>query len=207
MSPVKRRLPTTDQRVGENLRRLRLASDLGQADLAGLLQEWWNLGGLGKWSRGTVASVEAGTRSVTIDELMALAGFFEVGIIEFFQHRDDGTVHELDRKAILTPPLADRRDAEATYRRMRENADAHLFAAHIQHNPTNDIARRLEVKPAVLDRAGKKLWGRTVNEEYAHRVIERLEEGMPRRSMSIVRGHVVRGLQKELSAQLSERKG
>jgi transcriptional regulator with XRE-family HTH domain len=201
MSPIKRKRPTTDETVGANLRRLRLASDMGQADLAGLFQEWFGP----KWNRDTVASVEAGRRSVTIDEMMTLALLFEVGVIEFFQSTD-GTVDDYTREAILTPPLADRHNVEEIYRRMRENADGHLHAAHFQHNPTNDIAKRLGVKPAVLERAARGLWGRAVVEEYRVRLEPQLIEGMLRRSMAIVRGHVVRGLQKELAEKVGKSK-
>jgi transcriptional regulator with XRE-family HTH domain len=205
MSPVKRKRPTTDQTVGENLRRLRLASDLGQGDLASLLQEWWDLGDLEKWNRDTVASVEAGRRSVTLDELMALAGLLRVGIIEFFIDAD-GTIDDYSREAFLTPPLADRHDAEEINQRMRKNADAHLRVAHILHDPTKDIARRLEVTVVALDRAAQRLWGRSVDAEYTERVIARRVEGMPRRSLAIVRGHVVRGLQKELAKKVQKSK-
>jgi transcriptional regulator with XRE-family HTH domain len=205
MSAVRRKHPTTDQAVGQNLRRLRLASDLGQGDLAALLQEWWTIGGVEKWSRDTVASVEAGRRSVTIEELAALAGLFGVGIIEFFLYAD-GSIDDYTREVFLSPPLTDQHDSEGIYRRMRENADGHLRAAHFQHNPTNDIAERLGVRPAALEKAAQSLWDRSVLDEYRTRLDPRLDHGMPRRSMSIVRGHVVRGLQKELAQKFQKSK-
>jgi transcriptional regulator with XRE-family HTH domain len=60
--------------IGQNIRSLRRAAGLTQADLADALRE----AGLKTWQRQTVAETESGRRDITVEELVVVAAFFEV---------------------------------------------------------------------------------------------------------------------------------
>ena len=65
--------------VGQNLKALRVAAGLTQGELAAAMKAI----GFKKWHRQTVAEAEAGRRNVTIEELVALAAYFEMPIRAF----------------------------------------------------------------------------------------------------------------------------
>jgi transcriptional regulator with XRE-family HTH domain len=60
--------------IGQNIRSLRRAAGLTQADLADALRE----AGLKTWQRQTVAETESGRRDITVEELVVVAAFFEM---------------------------------------------------------------------------------------------------------------------------------
>jgi len=60
--------------IGGNIRSLRVAAGLTQAELADAMRAI----GLETWQRQTVAETEAGRRDVTVEELIAVAAFFEM---------------------------------------------------------------------------------------------------------------------------------
>jgi transcriptional regulator with XRE-family HTH domain len=181
--------------IGNNLRRLRELAGLGQAELAALLRESVRLGG---WTRDTVASVEAGRRGLETSELVLLALFFGVGVIEFFADANGADVDDRTREAILTPPMSDDDDVEASLRRLREGIAEWRYMAHLDYDPTPNIAARLGVKPLVVEQAAEMLWSRTLREEYQARLRRRLIGGVPIHPTGHIRSGVVRGLQKEL---------
>ncbi len=65
--------PTPDELVGGNMRDLRMAAGLSQRDVA----EAMAAAGF-DWRRGIVGQVESGDRRVALDELAAVAAFFEL---------------------------------------------------------------------------------------------------------------------------------
>lgn len=65
--------PTPDELVGKSVRALRLAAGLAQRDIA----EGMRYVGFA-WERDTVAQLEAGRRRLGLDELAALAAYFEL---------------------------------------------------------------------------------------------------------------------------------
>jgi len=60
--------------IGDNIYSLRRAIGLTQAELAGAMQAI----GFDTWLRQTVAETEAGRRDITVEELVAIAAFFEM---------------------------------------------------------------------------------------------------------------------------------
>lgn len=65
---------TVAELIGGNIRSLRRAIGLTQAELAGAMQAI----GFDTWFRQTVAEAEAGRRNITVEELVALAAYFEM---------------------------------------------------------------------------------------------------------------------------------
>lgn len=60
--------------IGDNIRSLRRAAGLTQGDLAGAMQAI----GFETWQRQTVAETEAGRRDISVEELVAIAAYFEM---------------------------------------------------------------------------------------------------------------------------------
>jgi transcriptional regulator with XRE-family HTH domain len=67
---------TADQIVGGNMRALRLAAGLTQGELGAAMVDL----GFPWRSRQTVAEIEAGRRAVTLEELVAIAAYFDMPV-------------------------------------------------------------------------------------------------------------------------------
>jgi transcriptional regulator with XRE-family HTH domain len=186
---------TLEAVIGKNLKRLRVAAGLSQADLAGLLN----------WTRDTVASVETGRRELSVGEMLELASFFGVGFVEFFAGDRDSEA--IGHQYITKPPYE---KGDVLKAHLNKSVEGVRWESAYFHDPTDGIAERLGVTPAVLNRAARSLWGHSVHDEYDARRNTRLPEddyNVPYRSLATMRGHIVRGLREELEEQLSTRKG
>jgi len=78
--------------VARRLKGHRKDADLTQADLAAAMQRC----GFDKWTRVTVAETEAGSRKVSLEELLALAGLYSVPLVDFLvPHELEAVRHNL----------------------------------------------------------------------------------------------------------------
>jgi transcriptional regulator with XRE-family HTH domain len=195
---------TLGEVVGKNVQRLRRLSGFGQADLGEEI-------GLG-WTRDTVANIETGRRQLSIEELFELAAFFGIGAVEFFagdpytpaglETADtEGWTLEVVRHNLRSELRAEDELAD----RLHGYAELRVYGSVLRHDPTTDIAKRLSVTSAVLNRHARSLWGRSVDDEYWERFYERTDPSMPRSRLSNIRGHVVRVLIKELEQKIQKK--
>lgn len=93
--------------VARRLQGHRNEAGLTQADLAAAMQRC----GFNNWTRVTVAETEGGSRKVSLDELLALAGLYSVPMIEFLvPHALEAVRHSLgamkepDLRAMVVGP-------------------------------------------------------------------------------------------------------
>ena len=179
--------------VGSNMKDLRLLAGLTQGDMTVM-----------GWTRDIVASLESGRRAFSLDDLFALGFLFRVGVSEFFVGDPESEVG-VEGSAGITlglvqsffgaPAAVD--DVQLTNHLVGIGQDV-AEQAVLDYDPAPGIAHRLGLTRVALNRKAKRLWGRSVKDEYWERCGPRVDSKLSRRSLATVRGHVVRGLQKEL---------
>jgi transcriptional regulator with XRE-family HTH domain len=113
---------TVSEIVGEIVRALRQAVGLTQTDLAAAMRE------LGfAWQRQTVARIERGVRTLNVDELVAVAAYFEMPIPALLARPDilgPSTVFDVWRPVRIGDRLIDVRDwLNAVWQRGRSYND------------------------------------------------------------------------------------
>jgi transcriptional regulator with XRE-family HTH domain len=194
MPPSK--VPTLDQVVGHNLRRLHEAAEMTQDEVARRAR------GAGlPWSRSTVAALEAGTKTIDVAELVGLAiavapltellagnGPVRLGALAI----DLGTV----RKVLAgKSDLLSQEDADYLMQGARRVAAA--WAVHGEAE--QKAARKLHMDALDLATAAQRRWGRSLTEERDARVKDSAPADLSPRSRQALRGRVTRQLLEELA--------
>jgi transcriptional regulator with XRE-family HTH domain len=216
--------------IGANLKRLREAEGLGQADLARVL-----LGAVGlEWTRDTVASIELGRRALSIDELLMVSHAFGLEVEGFFLGDEDfalpiadgtitGSKLDLDLvrirallhggTALATSNAKVEQSARARAEWRQDFQDRPDFeqwrrGVILSHSTVEEIAvERFAATPRRVQNAATKLWGRSTHDEFVARVESRTPDDTPRRSFDVIRGHVTRELLRELGEVLTKKGG
>lgn len=196
-----------------NLRRLREARDWSQDRLAAEALA----AGL-RWTRSTVADLEARRRDLSVEELVLLPaifgepveiydllkseGSFRVGVFDM----DAGDVGRLLRGYDSTPPD----DFPLTFGRpiavaLPEEAISPLLRAGdlARRQPERKVAKALNEDPVEVTLTALSLWGHGVLEERERRLGEAQSEG----DLARLRGHITRALIKEIDEARAEMKG
>lgn len=125
------------------------------------------------WHRNTVRAVEMGNRSVTLAEAICLATMMGCSIQDLIEAPTKVAGHTVPGRQPITDPAVAR------------NLDAEIKAA-----------RRLLVTPDEIAQRAIRLWGHSLTDERERRLNR--TEGMDRRSVQALRGHVTRQLVAEL---------
>lgn len=205
--------------IGDNLKRMREARGWPQAALATIISHTLAT----HWTRDTVASIEAGRRALSIDELIVLAHVFKAGLVEFFL--GDGTTQvpggrsglDLERvraliaggDALAKSNKAIDARAEVFARRAAElekdPAFQIRFRVRIGSPSPSEAARRFGVSVKSIERAAQRLWGQSLGQEHFDRTMRRVPEGASFRSVDAIKGHVTRQLLAELREALKKK--
>ena len=217
---------TLAQVIGANMKKLREEAGLRQADFAELLKM---LGLVDGWTRDTVASVEAGRRALSVDELIALGHISPGGLVQLFA--GEGSVQiagtrwpsakdlDLDRvRAVIAGgdslAASDKPfqvQAEERKRRGSKNASESGVLTDIRIRTgaytRDEAAKRLGVSVKRIDRMSQRLWGQSLWHEHVDRVRKRVPKEASGRSIDATRGHVTRQLLAELREELKQKKG
>jgi transcriptional regulator with XRE-family HTH domain len=211
---------TSAQVVGERLRSRREAKQWRQEDVARRMRE----DNLHPWDRVTVASVEAGARSLTATESAALCAVFHKSWVEFLELDDDDPSEEVEgvyaHRLLIEGQLLDPHDVavetspgvHVRWPLIIEalRGDGTYLAAGAVGGPgpirpdetDRKAARSLGVAAEDVRRAATTLWGRSLAAERDKRLDESPLSRSPR-SLQAHRGHVTRMLLGELRAQLA----
>src|SRR5579884_968483 len=203
MPSPKPQVPTLEQVIGRNLRRL-----LGTQDEAARLARGIGL----NWGRSTIAALEAGTKTLDAGELLALAlGVAPMGELL----AGDGDV----RFGAVRTSLARARAAFAGGAPDLSSEDVGYLlhglaligsgdAAGIDLGPVpygeaeEKAARKFGVNVETLVKAAQRRWGRSMSAERDARVADMAPEGIAPRSRQALRGQVTRQLLTELEPAL-----
>lgn len=178
------------------------------------------------WNRSTIAAIEAGRKTLSFGEAIALCYLLSISGDPVVKPSDFlGDVDALDVTVILRARSSHVRDL---IEGRLEELDAFPFleaftddrpfgwvgignyiSAEIwDREAERNVARRLGISPESLIRAAKTIWGQALSEERDKRLLE-LEYGdrkLSARSLQAHRGHVTRRLMDELQDHPRQRK-
>jgi transcriptional regulator with XRE-family HTH domain len=214
---------TLAQVIGANVKKLREETGLRQADFAELLKMAGLVDG---WTRDTMASVEAGRRALSVDELIVLGHISPGGLVQLFA--GEGPVQiagtrapgakdlDLDRvRAVIVggdslaasnKPVQVRAE-ERKRRGWKPSESGVLTDIRIRTGAftREEAAKRLGVPVKTIDRMSERLWGQSLWHEHVDRVRKRVPKGASGRSIDATRGHVTRQLLAELREELKKK--
>jgi transcriptional regulator with XRE-family HTH domain len=222
---VARSRPSFDAVVGTNVKRMRTERGYSQDDLARLCRDR----GL-KWSRSTVAAVEACTKKISAEELVLLPIVLDVEIEEFVRHQ--GTIRLGDevvlRRWQILLILAN--DGNLETAKPRDDEVSILGRGWVESIRPSlgqevDRSRRTKMKRARASASGEAeqkaarkfgiaaenlayqafdLWGRSLTEERDRRLEQEINTTAASKSVQALRGHITRQLLAELEPYLGE---
>lgn len=213
--------------IGDRLRELRVDAELSQDDVAAAMRF------LGvSWQRSTVATVEAGERSLSLEEVLVLAL-----ALSRLTHRDlrlsdllpQWTGKEADEFRILVGELeVEASDlvavlggrkvvaSEAFTRpgvKLADLEDAEVYRWRSREpgatvargrEAEQRAARKLGVEVDLVVAAAERTWGRGLTEERDRRLRDRLPKGTEPARARAISGHVTRELLEELAPSVKE---
>lgn len=198
--------------VGANVKRLRLARGLRQADLAAHM----GVHGI-EWTQATVAKVEAGKKAVTLEEFVVLGPALVAPVLDLLDGADTMTIGsstysaEQVRTVLAEPSKAGlllfakpaSPEESAAHEAARE-ADARLVESKVAKRLTEALGR--EVDATLVARVAKSLWGRTsIAERRDLLMAERAPEVATPRTIQAIRGRVTRDLAEQIGDEIRRR--
>ncbi len=236
---------TFDEVLGQRLAEMRLGEGWSKAHVADRARRW---GGL-RWTRLTVAQIEAGERRLTAAELFTLPLVFNLSVAdiiggieseEFVQLGPDGaaSVNYITSKALTgdfeavqlrylrkhidVPEIRAVREvdfkkigdnlrdlirvlSQAGFHKVGDVSDQLLETVNVASTGEAEqaAARNLGIDPRLVAALSFRLWGHGLTKERDNRVAKRGEE-ISAPSRQAMRGHVTRGLLKELQELIDE---
>lgn len=179
--------------VGENLKRLRLSTDLSQSDVARSLNEH----GL-DWNRDQVSLLEIGKRgSIGVDELLVMSWTFDVTLSYWFEG-----VGEIQ----LTPSrqLEDRERIRRSLqgRKVKDGTFIEVDFSEAEDTSADDsIARSMGIESEAVQRIAVELWGHTATTERDRRLSE--HKGKTPKELRTLRGGMTKRLRREIEQAMS----
>ncbi len=207
--------------IGERVRALRESLGDSQDDLARGVRDL----GL-NWQRSTVAALEAGTRGLSVEELVVLCRLLraaphelvgtdeEVSLGPHSTARGDAVRRLLtgesdfaaddfdsrfDRDVRRGLKAGDELDQAMQHLWPRSRLDQRVAAYRASTGEAEQkLARRLNVDRWLLSIAAYRLWGRSLSEERDARVSAEAPPDATIRQLQALRGHVTRSLAEEL---------
>ena len=196
--------------MGQNLRRFRQRQGMTQETVELLVRR----AGL-KWTRSTVAEFEAGTKSLSMSEFVALCRCFPPDLLAGDEEVQIGT-STVDLKTVrkvLAARGGDRRVLPSPERgspdwfreKLRETK---VVSTHetVLGEAERKAARKFGVHAVEVVNVAFKLWNRTLTEERDARVAELMPPELDMRSRQAFRGRVTRTLLKEVEPHLPKRR-
>ena len=197
--------------VGGNVRRLRMARGLRQADLAAHM----GVHGIA-WTQATVAKVEAGDRPVTLEEFLVLGPALVAPVLDLLDGDDDmaigtstysaeqvrGVLAEPSKAGLLMFSKAASPEESAAYEAARA-ADARLVERKVAERLAEEVHD--DVDAALVARVAMSLWRMSIAERRDLLVTERAPEGASPRSIQAMRGRVTRDLAEQIGDEIRRR--
>jgi transcriptional regulator with XRE-family HTH domain len=194
--------PTFASTVASNLKRLREAAGLSQNELAQNCYNWGQL-----WNRDTVASIEAGRRAMSLEEMFCVVGALGVAICDLLD--GDGVVFvDSERSGDLHPVTLAEARRRLTHRTKGEmswlgGADSgKTFAAGDEQRRRVDSAAVLGIEADEVDPAARRLWRRSFSAELQRRSRGRIREGARAQHRAALQATILRGMYRELRVSL-----
>lgn len=200
---------TLSQVIGSSLKRIRDARGWTQEELA----KWARITGGLRWSQSTVAVAEAGDRSFSFEEVLALSVVLAEPVDELLKggdRIDDATVVEIGAwsPSVETIRKLVRSVEGVLDLEWRSGTTGGLVLERVGQ-AERKAARKLGCSVEATAAAAARLWGESLGNRRDRLVRERLggpEQIVtaPLRTVQALRGHVTRELLEELAAELKE---
>lgn len=176
--------------LGMRLRALRIRATKTQAEIAMRA----NAAGI-PWVQQTVAAIEQGKRPLTLVEFLLLPSIYGVSRLAALADDEDNQPLELTQRVTI-PAWTFR----AILRGQRPEVRVGKSYVAGPDALARKLAARLDLDPALVNRAALHGFGTTMTAEREARVVQRVAEDASPAQLQAVRGHVTRQLQDEVQA-------